>query len=145
MMRCFGQHHSNLIAGLNFSSSKHDAHDSAFSDQLSRRCTLEYCLRQTLLIPVELFAGVAQAGHLYDCGRTDVQLRISWQRKNIDTNSGDVLPERPRIDCETLRAQLIKKFCMNQVNLAEIRLGRVCFNSGSVLDGLPGVSISVNP
>ena len=95
---------------------------------------------------VQLGARIAQTRHR-DNRAAQIQPRSDRQTEQIDTVGRDVLAHLPGRDGETGRAQFLVEFGVDQVNLAQVGLGRIARHPRAVLDrnALMRVAVDAEP
>jgi len=133
------------VAGSDFTTDQDDGHDTCLADEGSLFVVRQHCRHQPRLKLVQLQAGVAQAHDFYDGGSAQVQTRVGRQSQQIHPAGGDILAHLPSQHGKTGDTQLIVELSLYEVDLAQIRLGRVAGHPGAVLDPLAGVSVALNP
>lgn len=104
----------------------HDCHHPAFADQLTIGVAVEHGGGQSALVAIQLTAGIAQAGDLDDGRFAQRKPCALGQGQYIQSARGDVLAQGAGIDTKPGCTQLIEQLGMNQVNLAQIGLMRIC-------------------
>lgn len=122
----------------------HDSHDPRSSDDRALLISADHGGKQSRLELVDLFAGVPKAGDGEERLVANAEGRTDGQREHVKPNGGDVLAEVACGHVEACRGELIEQFGVDQVNLAQVRLGGIGGNAGSVLDGAACVSVSLD-
>jgi len=140
-MRLPRQLHPDRVAGPHLAAGDDDAHDARFTNQVAALVPAECGGHQTCLNAVQLGTRIAQTLH-FDNSPTEMQPCTYRQTEEIDTARRDVLAHLPGRDCETTRSQFVVQFGVDQVNLAQIGLGRVARDPRAVLDGDPLVRVA---
>ncbi len=102
-----------------------DAHDPSLADQAPLLVAVQDSLHQAGLEVFKLIAGVAEAGHLDDGVGAEVQPRAARQAEEVEATGGDVLTQLPRCDVEASISQLVVELSMNEMDLPQVRPGRV--------------------
>ena len=74
---------------------------------------------------IELVARVAQPGDLDDGAAAEPQARTDGQAQQVEAAGGDVLAHLAWGDVEPRRAQLVVELGVDEVDLAEVALGRI--------------------
>ena len=143
-MRLGGQLHLDRIARPDRSTGRDDAHDPGLAHDVARRIPTDDLLQQAVLELVDLQARVAQAGDLDDGFVTEVQQRADGEAEEIDAARGDVLPEIPRSYLVARLTEFLEQLLVDQMDLAQIRLGGVLRNAGTVLDRDPRMYVPLD-
>jgi hypothetical protein len=138
------EHDADRVAGAHLSSGHDGAHDARLADEPAVVVTLERRRHQARLNPVELSAGVSQAGHLDDRRRAEVEARAGRQREQLDAARGDVLPQHARPDREAGGRELVVELRMDQVDLPQVRLRGVSRHPGAVSDRLAEMRVALD-
>lgn len=123
---------------------QHDAHDPGLAPDLALVITIEHRMQQSGPEVVDLLTRVTQPGHLDNSSSTKGQPRAPGKGEEVDAPRGDVLPQLPGIDVESLRSKLVVQFGMDQVDLTKVGLGGVSSYARAVLDCHPRVSVTLN-
>jgi hypothetical protein len=100
---------------------------------------------QSLLMVVELFAGVAQPGHTNFGFCPEPEDRVGRRRLEVKAAGKDILTQSSRASVKALRLELVEQFPMDEMDLPEVGLGRIGTNPRTMLYGLAHMSIALNP
>ncbi len=135
---------ANRVTGPYVAARHDDTHDTSLADEPALRVTRQCRRHQAPLHPVQLSAGVAQAGHL-DHGRfTQVQSGTGRQPEEIDATRGDVLAHLPCRHDETRGTQLVVQLSVEQVHLPQVGLARIPRHARAMLDRMPHVRVALD-
>lgn len=143
-VRTGGQFHFDRVAGEHHTAFPHDAHDSGLAHDVPRLVTADDLFQQPILEVVDLQAGIAEAGDFQDRGGADAQQCADRQSEQVDTARGDVLAEFAGRHLEPFFTDLGEELFMNEVDLAQIRLGGILRDTRTVLDRHTGVHVSLH-
>src|SRR4029079_13986617 len=141
MRRC-RQFDLDGVARRHVAAREHDAHDARLADKGAVRIAIEHGGHESLLKAIDLDARIAQPGDLDHGAGTDVQPRAGRQRQQVDAARGDVLAELAGRHAEACGAQLLEQFGVDEMNLTQVRAGRVARNPRAMLDGDAGVRVA---
>ena len=86
--------------------------------------------------------GLRKSGDLDHGACPQMQPRARRQRQQIDAVSGDVLAEVGGTHDKTLHPQFLEQFGVDQVHLAQVGLGRIAADAGTVLDRLAHMGVA---
>src|SRR5574337_9975 len=120
----------------------HHPHDTRLTDQPTGFVPVQYRRHQPLSEGVELGARVAQSGHLNDCLPAESKLGADRQGEQVDAAGRDVLAHLTGRYIEPGSPQFVVQFGVDQVDLPQVRLGRVDRHSRAVLDRSPKVRVT---
>lgn len=133
-MRAVGKHNGDGVAGAHCPAAVDHCHDASPPDEVSAVIVTNKFLEQARPEIIDLGARVAQACHFHHRIRAQLQQCAPWQGQKIYAHSGEVLAELARGHTETATIQPVEKLLVHQVDLAQIGLGRIHPNPGTVLD-----------
>ena len=106
----FGHFDADGVAGPHEAACDDDRHHARLAHEVPALGSDHQSGLQADLEPLDLTAGIAQAGDLDHCGLADMQTRPPRQAQQIHAVGENVLSEVPRHDMKTGGAQLVKKF-----------------------------------
>ncbi len=126
------------------SAEQDDRYDSRLSDQSAGCVPVQSRRHQVGLETIELDAGISQPGYLYLRGIADAQNAGGREAEQIDTSGQDVLADLPGAYDEALCLEFVQEFCVQYMDLPEVRLGWIAGDAGSVLYRRAGVRVALH-
>lgn len=132
-MRFAGQLGADRVSGTNFAPGDDNPHDAGLDHDDPILSALRECCQEPGTKGLDLPAGVAQACDFDDRSLAYMQPRASGKGKKSETACSDVLSDVAGREIESRLAQLVMKFGMNQVHLAQIGSCRVFFHAHAML------------
>jgi hypothetical protein len=115
-----GQPDRDRVIRMHHAADDHDAHDTRFPNDRPPRRAFKNRFDQALLKFLDLNARRAQAGDSNDGRFADLQQRAGRQSQQIQIARRDVFAEIAGADAKTLGVDLVEKFGLHQMDLAEI-------------------------
>ena len=122
----------------------HDAHDPGPAHEVPIDGAERDLAQQPGLEPLDLGAGVAQAGHGDERIGADQQGRADGQAVDVETEGGDVLAEVTRGDGVTGRGEHVEELRRDEVDLPQVRLRGIDRDPGAMLDERTGMDVSLD-
>lgn len=119
------QSDQDRVGRANLAAGNDDAHNSRFADQVSRRVAIHDRRRQSRLMVVELAARIAQSGNFDHGLGAHAQASSTREREQINPARGDVFAHDAGADIEPGIPQRLDQCDVDQVDLAQIGLGRI--------------------
>ncbi|GAA2464258.1 hypothetical protein GCM10010405_55770 [Streptomyces macrosporus] len=144
-MRSVRQFDLDRVAGAHHAAGPDDAHHPGLADDVAVLVAADDLLRQARPEVLDPEAGVAQSGELHDRLAAEAQQRARGRAEQVDAAGGDVLAELPRPHVEPRPADLVEQLLVDQVHLAQVRLGGVLGDARAVLDRHPRVDVPLHP
>lgn len=123
---------------------QNDRHHPGLADQVPVRVAIEDRRHQTWLDPVELGAGVAESGQFDSRRVSQAELGSGREAEQVDAMGGYVLAHHSRPESETATTELVVELGVEEMDLTQVRLGRVLTNPRPMLDRPAKMSIALD-
>jgi hypothetical protein len=139
------EHRPDCVAGAYVAARNDDAHDPDLVGQLALRIAGSHARHQPGRKRLDLPARAAQARHLDDGAAPEMKPRSDRQAEQIEAVGRDVLAEIANRDAEAGVLQLGEELGVDEVDLTQVRLGRVFAHPGAMLYGDALVGVILDP
>jgi hypothetical protein len=143
-MRQRWQLHRDRVVGSNLAAGHDHRHDTGLADERTAGVAVEHRSHQAGLELIQLYARVAEPRDVENRRIPDSQPGARGEPEQVDPACRDVLTHVSRHHSESLGSQLVVKLGVNQMHLAEIRLGRITGHPRTVLNRPATVGISLH-
>ena len=144
LMRWRGELDHDRIGWLHDTTSDDNGHDAGFAHEIAGLVTGEDRRREPILKPVQLDTRVPKPGDLDNCVRAKPQPGAARKRQQLESLGSHVLSEIARRDVETRCTEFFEKLTMNEVHLAQVRLGRIARHSRPMPNRGAGVCVALD-
>lgn len=129
------------VARLDFSTSQYDAHHPGGPLDIAFAVLEAEEAHQTALEVVDLAARISQSGQLDDRFGSQPQHGAGWQAEQINSARGDILTELTGCNHVSTFRQHCQELLLDQMHLAEVRLGGVPSHQVPVFHELSRVGV----
>lgn len=93
---------------------------------------------------IHLDAGCTESGDFDDCLRPNMEAGGGGEGEQIDAGGGDVFAEVAGIEAKARAAEGFEEFCVEEVHLREVGLGRIAARPVAVAYGCAAVGVPLN-
>lgn len=144
MVRQFRKFDLAAITGPDDSARVHHRHHAGAADQLAAGVLDRDMSQQSGPEGLDLRAGIAQAGDAQARACRETEPAVARQGQQVQPGQRDVLAQASGRQAEALLIELVEQLHGQQVDLAQVRLGRVDRHPGTMPDGLAAVRVPVD-